>query len=103
MANKPAQQISLEIAKRLTALRLDKAWTRQTLAEKAEINVHTLKRFERSGQISLERLVAISQALDAGQELERLFKPRQRISVENWQVQEKPQRKRGRRSDATHA
>ena len=89
-----------ELAKRLTAVRLQKAWTRETLAKTANINVHSLKRFERTGQISLERLVAIAQALDAHQELERLFKPRHRVDVDNWQPETRTLRKRGKRNQS---
>ena len=79
MTEKIPAEICQQIAKRLTAIRLQNAWTRETLAQKAGVNIHTLKRFERSGQISLERLVAICDALDMGHELERVFKPRQRV------------------------
>ena len=89
--------ICKDLAKRLTAMRLQKAWTRETLAFNAQINVHSLKRFERTGQISLARLIAIAQALDAHQEIERLFKPRQRIDVDHWQAITLPSRKRGKR------
>lgn len=89
--------ICKELAKRLTAMRLQKAWTRETLASNAQINVHSLKRFERTGQISLERLIAIALALDVHQDIERLFKPRHRIDVDNWQAVTLPSRKRGKR------
>ncbi|HLB58305.1 MAG TPA: helix-turn-helix transcriptional regulator [Gammaproteobacteria bacterium] len=91
------KELCMELAKRLTAVRLQKTWTRELLAKNADINVHTLKRFERTGQISLERLIAICQALDIYQEIERLFKPRHRVDVENWQPISQPQRKRGKR------
>ena len=93
---RPAE-ICKDLAKRLTAMRLQKAWTRETLAINAKINVHSLKRFERTGQISLERLIAIAFALDVHPEIERLFKPRQRIDVDNWQAITLPSRKRGKR------
>ena len=92
------KELCMELAKRLTAIRLQKAWTRELLAKKANINVHTLKRFERSGQISLERLIAISAVLDHLQEIEKLFKPRQRVDVENWQPMTQKLRKRGKRN-----
>src|SRR3989338_6681789 len=97
------KDVCKELANRLTAIRLHKTWTRETLAANARVNVHTLKRFERSGQVSLERLIAIAQALDAHQELERLFKPRQRIDVENWQAIAQNLRKRGKRKQAITA
>lgn len=86
-----------ELAKRLTAMRLQKTWTREMLAQFASINVHSLKRFERTGQISLERLVAICQALETHHEIERLFKPRHRVDIENWQPVLQYARKRGKR------
>ena len=61
-------EICKDLAKRLTAVRLQKTWTRDVLAKIARVNVHSLKRFERTGQISLERLIAIAQALDVHQE-----------------------------------
>lgn len=100
MSNVTATELASEIAKRITTLRLEKAWTRQTLADQSGVNVHTLKRFERTGQIALERLIAICQSLEMVHELERLFKPRQRVDINNWEVPNKPQRKRGRRRDA---
>lgn len=95
------REICVELAKRLTAIRLQKTWTREVLAKNANINVHTLKRFERTGQISLERLIAICGALENQQEVERLFKPRQRIDVENWQAAMQPTRKRGKRKSVS--
>ncbi len=97
MSKTAPKDLCIELAKRLTAIRLQKAWTRQTLAELSKINVHTLKRFERTGQISLERLIAISNALETNGEIERLFKPRQRVDIQNWQPIAEPQRKRGKR------
>ncbi len=91
------KDICKELAKRLTAIRLQKAWTRDVLAKTAHVNIHSLKRFERTGQISLERLIAISQALEISQDIERLFKPRQRVDVENWEAATQPVRKRGKR------
>lgn len=97
------KELCMELAKRLTAIRLQKTWTRELLAKNAGINVHTLKRFERTGQISLERLIAIAQALDNIQEIERLFKPRHRVDVENWQPVSQPMRKRGKRKQSIEA
>lgn len=92
------KEISKELAKRLIAARLQKTWTREMLAKIARVNVHSLKRFERTGQVSLERLIAIAQALDSHHELERLFKPRQRVNIDNWQPVTTLLRKRGKRT-----
>src|SRR3990167_1701561 len=87
----------MELAKRLTAVRLQKAWTRDVLAKIADVNIHSLKRFERTGQISLARLVAVCHALDIHHEIERLFKPRHRVDVDNWEAVPQITRKRGKR------
>ena len=96
-----AAEIAMDLAKRLTAIRLQKAWTRETLAVRADINVHSLKRFERTGQISLARLIAIAHALDVHAEITRLFKPRHRIDVDQWQPITVPSRKRGKRKPSS--
>ena len=59
--------------------------------------MYTLKHFERTGQISLHRLVAISSALEVSTEVERLFKPRHRVDMNNWSLEPQTTRKRGRR------
>ena len=96
---KQPTEIAAEIAKRLMSKRLEKTWTREELARRADINIYTLKRFERTGQISLERLIAICKALGSFDELERVFKPRQRVDIAKWEVPDKPVRQRGRRKD----
>ncbi len=97
MSNNISTELALHIAKRMTAVRLQKTWTRETLAEQADVNVYTLKRFERTGQISLPRLIALCEALDMLNDLIRAFKPRQRISVDDWQVHQSRMRQRGRK------
>ncbi len=96
-----SSQISLEMAARVKALRLQKLWTREQLAKEANVNVYTLKRFERTGQISFDRFLAICDALGINtEEFLRILKPRQRVNINNWQVLEQPQRLRGKRRDA---
>ena len=97
MSDNVPNKIALHIAKRMTAIRLHRAWTRDELAKRADVNVHTLKRFERTGQISLPRLIALCEILDMLDDLIRAFKPRQRVSINDWQIQESKMRQRGRR------
>lgn len=98
MSGKTSSEIAIELAKRLKTLRLLRAWTREELAERSGVNIYSLKRFERTGQISLDRLLAIAQTLDVVQECERLFKPRQRINIDNWQFESQIIRQRGRKT-----
>ena len=98
MTKRMPSETAIELARRIVSLRLRRLWSRETLAEKSGINVYTLKHFERTGQISLERLISLSRALGVSTEMERLFKPRQRVDVDNnWQAPEQLPRKRGRR------
>lgn len=99
MPTKTAKELAQEIAKRLTAMRLQHAWTREDLAKRSGINIYTLKHFERTGQISLERLISLCEQLDILNDFERAFKPRTRVSIDDWQVPANQQhiRKRGRR------
>lgn len=99
MSETISDEIALQIAKRMTAVRLQKTWTREELAARTGVNVHTLKRFERTGQISLPRLISLCEALGIIEEFVRAFKPRQRISIDSWQVHEEHERKRGRRRE----
>lgn len=99
MAESIQDKIALHIAKRMTAVRLQKTWTRDELAHRSKVNVHTLKRFERTGQISLPRLVALCKALDMLEDLTRAFKSRQRVNVDDWQVRKGQTRQRGRRRE----
>lgn len=104
MPAKNFKELAQEIAKRLTAMRLQHAWTREDLAKRSGINIYTLKHFERTGQISLERLIALCEQLDILSDFERVFKPRARISIDDWQVpqQEQQLRKRGRRKTKSY-
>lgn len=104
MPTKTAKELAQEIAKRLTAMRLQHAWTREDLAKRSGINIYTLKHFERTGQISLERLIALCEQLDILNDFERAFKPRTRVSIDDWEVPAGQQhvRKRGRRKVRPH-
>lgn len=63
------------IAQRVRALRLDRGWTQREIAARAGIAFETYRAFERTGSISLERLMKLAVILDARTELEQLFRP----------------------------
>ena len=91
------KELLVVLAERVRQHRLARQWSREELAEKAGINFYTLKHFELTGQISLERLLKIFHVFDVLDEMGRLLKPRARVDVTDWQVSEKPSRQRGRR------
>lgn len=97
MLQEGATEIGFQIAQQIRQLRLARQWSREELAERAQINVYTLKRFERTGQIALERLLRICEILNLLEDVVRIFKPRQRINVREWSLPIAPTRQRGRK------
>lgn len=89
------------LAHRIKGLRLDRGWTQQELAERAGLALATYRRFERTGQISLERLLRLAVVLDARAGFDQLFvrSPVQSLA-ELEQRAERQVRKRGKRRDA---
>lgn len=65
--------IAKEIAKRARQLRLQKNITQQSLAERSGVSLGSVKRFESSGQISLQNLLLYAVVLDATDEFGQLF------------------------------
>src|SRR5688572_19804821 len=88
------------LARRVKQLRLERGWTHQEIAQRAGLALATYRRFERTGSISLERLLRLAMVLDALPAFGELFvQPRPR-SLAELEKMEKPARKRGRRRDA---
>ena len=95
------RDIGLTLARRVKALRLERSWTQEELAERAAITLATYRRFERTGRISLERLLKLAVVLDARSGFDHLFVAGPATSLaELEQRARRPARKRGRRSDA---
>lgn len=61
--NKVPSDILVLIAQNVVALRKEKGWTQQKLSEKSDVSYGSIKRFETSGQISLESLLKIVESL----------------------------------------
>lgn len=92
------QEMQLKIAQALRAKRLTLNLSQQTLAAKAGVSYSVLKKFERTGQISLESLLKLALALGAMQEFNNLFmpqKPEVALSLDELMVDNT--RKRGRK------
>lgn len=98
---KTPDRVMRDLANRVKFLRLHRHWTRQDLADAAKINVYTLKRFERTGDISLARLLAICEVLGVLHDFNQILKPRERINVEEWKMSSRVLRQRGRRRSVT--
>ena len=65
--------INNDIAQKIVRLRKRKKITQKQLAARSGVSLGSLKRFEQSGEISLQSLTKIAIALDVENELEDLF------------------------------
>jgi hypothetical protein len=88
--------VALEIAERVRARRLEANLAQEGLAARAGVSLGSLKRFERTGEISLERLIRIALALDASEGFEHLFAPKESRTLDEI-IATPPARRRGRR------
>lgn len=66
-------EINNDIAQKIVRLRKRKKITQKQLAARSGVSLGSLKRFEQSGEISLQSLKIIAIALDMENELEGLF------------------------------
>ena len=66
-------EINNDIAQKIVRLRKRKKITQKQLAARSGESLGSLKRFEQSGEISLQSLTKIAIALDVENELEDLF------------------------------
>ncbi len=91
----PAES-AVHIAERVRQDRLARGWTQAQLAVRSGIPLATYRLFERTGQISLQRIIAISNALSRSAEWDVVFAPRAAQSLDDID-RARPQRQRGRR------
>jgi transcriptional regulator with XRE-family HTH domain len=65
----------IDLANKARALRLQHNYSRKTLAKRSGVAEASIKRFENSGDISLNSLLKISQALGCIESFNPAFKP----------------------------
>ena len=65
-------EINNDIAQKIVRLRKRKKITQKQLAARSGVSLGSLKRFEQSGEISLQSLTKIAIALDVENELEEI-------------------------------
>lgn len=73
--NKVPSDILISIAQNVVTLRKEQGWTQLDLAEKSDVSYGSIKRFERSGQISFESLLKIVESLRRLSEFENILLP----------------------------
>ncbi|MYF69517.1 MAG: helix-turn-helix transcriptional regulator [Proteobacteria bacterium] len=93
----PAPEVAADLAKRLKSRRLARNLTQAGLAARSGVPLGTLKKFERTGAISLVSFVRLLVALGEQAGLERLMETDNRDSLTLDQILSTPKaRKRGR-------
>lgn len=70
------EDVSLNLAERARDRRLILNLSQEGLAHRAGISTGTVKRFEKTGQISIASLLQIALILDALEEFDTVFKPK---------------------------
>ncbi|MDA3918517.1 MAG: helix-turn-helix domain-containing protein [Deltaproteobacteria bacterium] len=70
---KTPQEMSLQLAGKLKALRLSKKWKQSTLAKRSGVTQASLRRFEQTGKISMENFLKLIHALGRLDEMESLM------------------------------
>lgn len=92
------EELTLEVAASVKQLRLRRNWTQQELARRAGITLATYRRFERTGRISLERLMQLAIVLNAVDGVRGLFRMPPAMSLDELEQHERLRtRKRARR------
>lgn len=92
------EQVAANLAARVKALRLAQGWKQTTLALRSGVTLASLRRFEATGKISLQSLLALSFALYRLGEFEGLLQPPVASSIAELEAAERrPRRLRGRR------
>lgn len=71
--NKTPSQVQLELAERFKKLRKYKKLSQAELADKSGVSLGSLKRFEYTGQISLESLLKLAHLFDRLVDFEEVF------------------------------
>jgi transcriptional regulator with XRE-family HTH domain len=80
--NKYPSDVLLELAQKAKKLRKGKKMSQADLSKRANLSLGSLKRFEQTGQISLESLLKISFILGRLEEFDLLFKRNEMEEIE---------------------
>lgn len=75
-------EISRDVAKRMRDRRKEKKWSQMELSKRSGVSLGSLKRFERTGEISLSSLVKIAFAIGCEYDFDHLFSKKTYSSIE---------------------
>ena len=74
--------VNKEIAMRMRQRRKEKKFTQAQLSKRSDVSLGSLKRFERTGEISLSSLIKISFALGCEGDFDELFSKKGYASIQ---------------------
>ncbi len=89
-------EVMLKIATQARERRLQKNWTQAALSSRSGVSASVIKKFEKTGKISLESLLNIALVLGCLDDCAKLFEMQNVPST--LFVEDKPKRQRGRKS-----
>lgn len=69
------EETAQSLAEKIRALRLARNWKQATLAERSGVTLASLRRFERTGQASLQNLLKLAFAMGRLDDFEQLLQP----------------------------
>lgn len=81
LTKKTPDTIQAELAKRVRMRRKELGYSQERLAERSGVSLGSVKRFERTHEISLASLVKLSIALDCREDFDGLFSHRRYGSI----------------------
>jgi len=96
ITTKTPKQIRRELVAWFRQQRLTLNWTQQELSARSGVALSTLRLFERSGQISLERLLRLASVLGLLESFAELVRP-STDHISSISLLEKKERKRARK------
>ena len=76
------EEIDKALAQRLSRIRKRRNLSQQALSEKSNVSYGSIKRFETTGQITLDALVLLASSLGVAQQLPGLFTQAQPVSLD---------------------
>lgn len=79
---KSPNDVNMDIAKRVKMRRKEKNITQAKLSVYSGVSLGSVKRFERTGEISLSSLIKIAFALGAEEDFDRLFSKKGYASIQ---------------------
>lgn len=74
---KQPTDVKQELAQKVKSLRKAKGYTQKELADRSDVSLGSLKRFEQSGEISLHHLLSLALILGVLEDFDRLFVPQE--------------------------